>query len=80
MPYASPVATEQTSYRLEMIHTATGIKIGITVMFDSVVSSTEVQRDSLFQALLDQMSLIPNSTVANAKKNGGYTQVVTETP
>jgi len=66
-----------TAYSFRATHNATGIAATVTVMFDLTPTSTEAQRDAIFQAFLSKIAEISGSTMNSATKNGGYSQPVT---
>jgi hypothetical protein len=79
MPYGPETHTGYVSYEAVVEHTPSANRLLITVDPFRVDGTTpsEATRDQIFQAFLNKLAEIPNSTVISAVKKGNFSAAVT---
>lgn len=79
MTYGQETHTGHLSYETLLEHVPSTIRLGIYVTMEKADGSipSEATRDQIFQAFLNKISTIANTTVVSATKRGKFSTPVT---
>lgn len=79
MAFGAETKNSHIVYQVTLEHTPTSVRVDFELDLYKTNGDTpsEAQRDSLFQAFLNHLATLPNTTIVAATKNGKYSAPVT---
>lgn len=82
MAYAAEVHQEYVEYEVVLDHVPSTTRLTIRVSQTKVdgTPQTEANRDLIFQAFLDKLVTLPNTSLVSCTKKGTFKSTVTPTP